>query len=66
MQTVEFKVKAKTFEEAAVQIDQVELRALKLNRVKVIDRSYILEDYRDNDRRLRLYTFSHSEKEISH
>lgn len=46
MQTVEFKPKAKAYEENGVQINEVDLKSMKLNRVKVIDRSYLLEDYR--------------------
>jgi hypothetical protein len=30
------------------------LKSMKLNRVKVIDRSYLLEDYREKDRRFKL------------
>lgn len=42
MQTVDIKPKAKIFEEIAIQTQEIELKSLKLNRVKVIDRSYLL------------------------
>jgi radical SAM superfamily enzyme len=30
-----------------VQVNEIDLKGLKLNRVKVIDRSFLFEDYRD-------------------
>lgn len=54
VQTVEFKSKAKVYEENGVQTNEVDLKSMKLNRVKVIDRSYLLEDYREKERRLKM------------
>lgn len=48
-----------------IQANEIELKILKLNRVKVIDRSYILEDYREKDRRFILYYILYLDKETS-
>ena len=63
VQTVDFRPKPKVYEELAIQTHEIELKILKLNRVKVIDRSYILEDYREKDRRFILYPLCDLEKE---
>jgi hypothetical protein len=60
VQTVDFKPKAKVYEEIGIQTQEVELKSMKLSRTKVIDRSYLLEDYREKDRRFKMYSPCHS------
>jgi hypothetical protein len=64
MQTVEFKPKTKVFEDLGIQVQEIELKILKLTRVKVIDRSYLLEDYREKNKKFKLYPFPYIVKAI--